>query len=148
MSNHVSALAHKLIKGLKFIAFDVIRRYHSIVPPFVECYAGGPRNIGPVFKKEAHLLYALGRLFMPNYIIEIGCGASTIAFAEAIRENGRGHVVTVDISESSIKLCTRRLKLHGLLPFVSFIKGSSNEQTIISQVADKLRSGGGRYLVH
>jgi predicted O-methyltransferase YrrM len=46
-------------------------------------------------------LYGLTRNVKPKLIVEIGCfiGFSTLHFAQALRENGRGRIISVDLFE-------------------------------------------------
>jgi predicted O-methyltransferase YrrM len=118
-------------------AFEAVHRYHGLLPGFVELYAGAPKKLGPVFAKDAWFLFALTRLLMPKSIIEIGVGlaASDVAFAEALRQNHRGHLVAVDVSQFSIDRSRRLLGYHGLRPFVTFFKGDSRHIATRDQVA-------------
>jgi predicted O-methyltransferase YrrM len=128
-------------RGVAFVAralaFEAVRRYHNVLPSFLQLYAGGPKKLGPVFAKDALLLFALTRMLMPNAIIEIGVGlaASDVAFAEAIRQNGRGHLFAVDLRESSIDRSRRLLGYHGLARFVTFFEGNSRGLPTRDQVA-------------
>jgi predicted O-methyltransferase YrrM len=122
---------------VRALAFEAVRRYHSVLPDFLELYAGGPKKLGPVFAKDALLLFALTRMLMPDAVIEIGVGlaASDIAFAEALRLNGRGHLFAVDVRQSSIDRSRRLLRYHGLARFVTFFEGNSRDVSTRDQVA-------------
>lgn len=122
---------------MRAAAFEAVRRYHNAVPSFLELYAGGPNKLGPVFAKDAVFLFALTRMLMPKSIIEIGVGlaASDIAFAEALRQNDRGHLFAVDMSQFSIDRSRRLLGYHGLGRFVTFFKGDSRDSSVRDHVA-------------
>jgi cephalosporin hydroxylase len=122
---------------VRAVAFEAVHRYHNVLPGFLELYAGGPNKLGPVFAKDASLLFALTRMLMPKAIIEIGVGlaASDIAFAEALRQNGRGHLFAVDVTQFSIDRSRRLLGYHGLARFVTFFKGNSRDVSTRDQVA-------------
>ncbi len=122
---------------VRAVAFEAVHRYHRILPGFVELYAGGPNRLGPVFAKEASLLYALTRLLMPGTIIEIGVGpaGSDIAFAEALRQNGRGHLFAIDMQQFWIDRSRQLLRFHGLARYVTFFKGNSRDVSTRERVA-------------
>lgn len=112
----------------KGAVFEGIRRYHRALPPFLDLYAGGRRKIGPVFPKEAEMLFALTRMLMPETVLEIGVGlaGSTITLAEALRLNGRGRLVGLDLSQGSIARTRRLLRYHGLDSLADFVLGDSH----------------------
>jgi predicted O-methyltransferase YrrM len=127
-----------LARRLKILSFEVIRRYHNMLPDFVELYAGSTKKPGPIFAKEARFFYSLARLLMPEKILEIGVGpaASAVAFAHALRDNGRGHIISVDIDEYLIERAQLILKYHGLSSFSTIIKGDSNDQETRNKVCE------------
>jgi predicted O-methyltransferase YrrM len=119
------------------VAFEMIRRYHDVLPAFVELYAGGPGKLGPIFAKDADFLFSLTRLLMPQTIVEIGVGlaASDIAFAHALRKNARGRLIAIDLSRYSIDRSRRLLGYHGLADLVTFIEGHSHLPETYDRVA-------------
>lgn len=60
---------------------------------------------GCVLEGEERLLYCLTRALYPENILEIGTfiGLSTNTFANAIRKNGRGHVLAIDKAVKTFK---------------------------------------------
>jgi predicted O-methyltransferase YrrM len=113
----------------KALVSDAIRRYHRLSPSFIELVAGSATRPGPIFAKEALFLHALTRLVMPQTVLEIGVGfaASTLAFAEALRLNGRGHLISIDTNPYPIARAKLLLKVHGLDRYTTFILGPSND---------------------
>jgi len=63
----------------------------------------------------------------PNSILEIGTGRgdSTLAFAEGLAHNGKGHLITLDIKTSNEALDT--IQDEGLSQFVTFLRMSSQD---------------------
>jgi predicted O-methyltransferase YrrM len=118
-----------VLKRLKAATLEVVRRYHLAVPAFLDVYAGKPRRPGPVFAKEAQVLHALTRLLMPAVIVEIGVGgaASTLAFAEALRLNRHGRLISIDIDPWFIERAQMLLRTHGLSQYASIIAGRSTD---------------------
>ena len=51
---------------------------------------------GSVCQEEGLLLYSLVRCYRPEFIIETGCGYSTLYLAQALSDNGMGEMVTLD----------------------------------------------------
>ncbi len=127
-----------LARRLKICVIEIVRRYHNALPDFVELYGGGTNKPGPIFKKETRFLHDLARLVVPENILEIGVGgaASTVAFAEAIRKNGRGRIISIDIDQALIDRARLVLKYHGLLAFSTIIKGSSSDEQIKRKVLE------------
>jgi len=66
-------------------------------------------------------------LTRPNSILEIGTGRgdSTLAFAEGLALNGRGHITTLDIKESN--QAQDLILDEDLSTFVTFLRMSSND---------------------
>lgn len=128
-----------VLRRLKAASIELARRYHRAVPSFVDLYAGTPRRPGPIFAKEAQVLHALTRLLMPETIVEIGIGgaASTLAFAEALRLNGRGQLISIDIDAWLIERARLLLKTHGLEGHVTIINGRSTDAATIARVVER-----------
>lgn len=125
--------------GLKALLCEAIRRWHLVFPEFTRLYAGTPLKPGPVFAKEAQFLFALTSILAPKRILEIGLGgaASTLAFAEALRQNGgAGHLVSIDMSPEAISRATLLLKVHGLRRFSTMLRGSSADPEIRARAAE------------
>jgi predicted O-methyltransferase YrrM len=127
--------------GLKAVLCEGIRRWHRVFPEFTRLYAGTPLRPGPVFAKEAQFLFALTRILTPTHILEIGLGgaASTLAFAEALRQNGgSGHLVSIDVSPQTIARANLLLKVHGLRGFSTILRGSSGDPATKARAAQIL----------
>lgn len=58
------------------------------------------RTVGELYGTEnfCHFLYSLVRMDRPGVVVELGCGGGATAFmaAQALRENGHGHLWTID----------------------------------------------------
>ena len=58
------------------------------------------RTVGELYGTEnfCHFLYSLVKMDRPSIVIELGCGgaATTLTVSQALKENGHGHVWTVD----------------------------------------------------
>jgi len=139
MSNDVKQRMTPL-KRLKAAALEVIRRYHVAVPTFLDLYAGKPQRPGPIFAKEAHVLHALTRLLMPTAIVEIGVGgaASTLAFAEALRLNHHGRLISIDINQWFIERARMLLTTHGLSQYATIIAGRSTDPETKRRIVEQM----------
>ena len=128
-----------VLRRLKAASIELVRRYHLAVPSFVDLYAGTPRRPGPIFAKEAQVLHTLTRLLMPATIVEIGIGgaASTLAFAEALRLNGHGQLISIDINSWFIERAGMLLKTHGLSRHVTIINGRSTDAATRARVIER-----------
>lgn len=140
-SEKIGLLFQRLARQMKYLIFDFIRRYHTLLPSFLECYAGNLSRPGPVFARESEVFFALARLVKPNHIIEIGIGgaASTIAFGEALRLNGRGHLLSIDINEKLIQRASQIFEVHRLHSHVTFIKGNSSSEAIRQLISAQVK---------
>ena len=129
-----------VLKRLKAATLEVIRRYHLAVPTFLDLYAGKPERPGPIFAKEAQVLHALTRLLMPTAIVEIGVGgaASTLAFAEALRLNGYGHLTSIDTDPWFIERAQMLLTAHGLSRYATIIAGRSTDPETKTRVIQQV----------
>jgi predicted O-methyltransferase YrrM len=126
---------------LKATLCEAIRRYHQALPEFTRLYAGTPAKPGPVFAKEAQFLFALTRILMPRGIVEIGVGgaASTLAFAEGLRQNGgTGHLASIEHSPELAARANVLLKTHGLQRQATILVGSSADSAIKAQAAARV----------
>jgi hypothetical protein len=74
-------------------------------------------------------LYALVRMTKPNRIVETGAwlGRSAIAIGSALRDNGFGHLLTIEQSDEVAKTAARNIKEQGLGEFVTLQVGKSLE---------------------
>jgi SAM-dependent methyltransferase len=127
--------------GLKAVACEAIRKWHRVFPDFTFLYAGTVEKPGPVFAKEAQFLFALTRILAPKRVLEIGLGgaASTLAFAEALRQNGgAGHLVSIDVSPEAIARANLLLKVHGLRRFSTILHGFSADPATKARAAAML----------
>jgi len=124
-------------RRLKAATLEVVRRYHTALPGFLDLYAGRPQRPGPVFAKEAQVLHALARLLMPATIVEIGVGgaASTLAFAEALRLNGTGRLISIEMDPWFIERAQMLVRTHGLERYVTIVAGRSTDQDTVARVA-------------
>ena len=94
----------------------------------------------------AQFLYALAKFLQPQLILEIGCfiGFSTLHLAQALKENGRGKVLAVDLfsldmSAENLAIVTEKKVINQLEiaelfkskarleEYVTFVKGPSGE---------------------
>ena len=74
-------------------------------------------------------LYVLGRSQRSKLIVEFGTsfGISTIYLACAVRDNGRGRVVTTELSHEKVLAATENLREAGLLDLVEIREGDALE---------------------
>jgi glycosyltransferase involved in cell wall biosynthesis len=66
-------------------------------------------------------LYTLVRLTKPQRVLETGTwlGRSAIAIASALRDNGIGHLVTIELNREAAKVAARNIDNEGLTPFAT-----------------------------
>jgi predicted O-methyltransferase YrrM len=66
-------------------------------------------------------LYALCRMLKPHRILETGTwvGRSSVAFASALRDNGFGHIDTLEVNPEAADAAARTIEAAGLASFVS-----------------------------
>ena len=86
----------------------------------------GDEGAGSVQPGEAWLLYGLVRALRPERILEIGTGYgfSTLHLAQAIKENDRGRVWTVEVRadrQAEARRWVRAAKLEGLVTFLASV---------------------------
>jgi hypothetical protein len=76
---------------------------------------------------------------MPQRVLEIGIGgaASTLAFAEALRLNGRGRLISIDLDDALIQRAQLLLKIHGLSRLSTIIRGKSTDLATKKQVVEQ-----------
>jgi predicted O-methyltransferase YrrM len=119
------------------------------VPPRVRWfYEGHPALRGQLWYAERKLLYQTIRKYRPAVCFEIGTwkgGGSTLFISQALHDNGRGHLHTIEIDRD---LCDEaHLKYEQYLPhlgpFVTFHVGDYRE--IYKEILEKI--GGVDFLV-
>jgi len=66
-------------------------------------------------------LYALVRLIKPQRVLETGTwlGRSAIAIASALRDNGIGHLSTIELNREAAEVAARNIHQEGLTTFVT-----------------------------
>jgi hypothetical protein len=74
-------------------------------------------------------LYALVRMTKPNRVVETGTwfGRSAIAIASALRDNGFGHLLTIEQSDEVAKTAAQNIEEQELSEFISLHIGKSLE---------------------
>ncbi|HSH88942.1 MAG TPA: class I SAM-dependent methyltransferase [Ramlibacter sp.] len=93
--------------------------------PFREETVSISRDEQGVHPEEAAVLYMLTRALRPRLVLETGTfkGYSTAEIARALRSNGAGRIVTVDLAPA-----TGAMVPPDLLPWVTFHRGKPSEQ--------------------
>ncbi len=81
----------------------------------------------PVTPEAGRLLYSLVRAGRPTTIVEFGMslGISALHLASAVRDNGRGQVVTTEISESKIATAKQTFADTGLDDLITVLEGDA-----------------------
>ena len=81
----------------------------------------------PVTPVAGRLLYALVRAARPATIVEFGMslGISAIHLAAAVRDNGRGRVITTELSASKVAAAKATFAQTGLDEFVTVLEGDA-----------------------
>ena len=81
----------------------------------------------PVTPAAGRLLYALVRATRPNTIVEFGMsfGISAIHLASAVRDNGRGRVVTTELSAAKIAAAKQNFAETGLDDLITVLEGDA-----------------------
>jgi predicted O-methyltransferase YrrM len=99
----------------------------------------------PVTPDAGRLLYALVRSARPETVVEFGMslGISAIHLASAVRDNGRGRVVTTELSAAKVTAAKRTFAETGLDDIVTVLAGDalSTLQTLDSTVDFVLLDG-------
>jgi predicted O-methyltransferase YrrM len=100
--------------------------------------------------EAAEFFYALTRALKPELIVEIGCyiGFSTIHFAKALKENGSGRIISIDLFRAHpdfnipdpLELATSYRQKAGLDELITYVKGYSAEvrQDLESEISDRI----------
>src|ERR1700752_3970010 len=81
----------------------------------------------PVTPEAGRLLYALVRAARPTTIVEFGMslGISAIHVAAAVRDNGRGRVVTTELSAAKVATAKATFVQTGLEEFITVLEGDA-----------------------
>ena len=83
----------------------------------------------PVSAAAGRLLYALTRATRPQTVVEFGTsfGISTIYLAAAVADNGRGQVISTELSERKIAAARSNLEQAGLAGVVTIRDGDARD---------------------
>lgn len=83
----------------------------------------------PVSPDAGRLLYSLVRATRPETVVEFGMslGLSGIHLASAVKDNGRGRVVTTEMSAAKIKTAKDNFAEAGLSEFITVLEGDALE---------------------
>ncbi|MET1073391.1 MAG: class I SAM-dependent methyltransferase, partial [Umezawaea sp.] len=81
----------------------------------------------PISAEGGRLLYTLVRATRPTTVVEFGTsfGISTLHLAAAVRDNGRGHVVTTELSRAKTTASCRTFTETGLDDVVTVLEGDA-----------------------
>lgn len=81
----------------------------------------------PVTPEAGRLLYALVRASKPTTVVEFGMslGISAIHLASAVRDNGRGSVVTTELSAAKVAAATKTFVDIGLDDVITVLAGDA-----------------------
>lgn len=81
----------------------------------------------PVTPEAGQLLYALVRATRPETVVEFGMsfGISAIHLAAAVRDNGIGHVVTTELSDTKIAAAKQTFAEVGLDDVITVLAGDA-----------------------
>jgi len=81
----------------------------------------------PVTPEAGRLLYALVRATRPTTVVEFGMsfGISAIHLAAAVRDNGRGRVVTTELSQTKIAAAKNTFAETGLDDVITILEGDA-----------------------
>jgi predicted O-methyltransferase YrrM len=89
---------------------------------FAEAYIPVPEEVG-------RLLYTLARATNSTTLVEFGTsyGISTIYLAAAVRDIGRGRVITTEMNTAKARQATKNFQEAGLLSFIDVREGDALE---------------------
>ncbi|PRY35781.1 O-methyltransferase [Umezawaea tangerina] len=81
----------------------------------------------PISAEGGRLLYNLVRAARPTTVVEFGTsfGISTLHLAAAVRDNGRGHVITTELSRAKTAASRRTFAETGLDDLVTVLEGDA-----------------------
>ncbi|GLH79400.1 hypothetical protein SSBR45G_43090 [Bradyrhizobium sp. SSBR45G] len=93
----------------------------------------------PVSRETGMLLYMLARSVSARSIVEFGTsfGISTLFLAAALRDNGRGRLITTEFEPSKIARARRNLEEGGLADLVEIRQGDAL-QTLSTDLPDAI----------
>jgi len=88
-------------------------------------------NAGGVEVEVGEFLYAFVKMIKPKRILETGThlGVSSLYMAQALKENGAGHLVTLEIFDENIQKSKRLWREAGVAEQVTVLKARSLEYT-------------------
>lgn len=91
-----------------------------------DAYAG---HYIPISAEAGKLLYGLTRSIRPETVVEFGTsfGVSTLYLAAAVSDNGTGHVMTTELSESKAAGARANLDEAGVGAVVTILSGDARE---------------------
>ena len=83
----------------------------------------------PISAQGGNLLYALVRASRPDAVVEFGTsfGISTIYLAAAVTDNGHGHVLSTELSNTKVAAARANLAEAGLAEAVTILPGDALE---------------------
>jgi len=83
----------------------------------------------PISQEAGKLLYVLARAIRPQTVVEFGTsfGISTLFLAAAVKDNGRGRVVTTELSETKAAAARANLDEAGVGEAVTVLAGDAME---------------------
>jgi predicted O-methyltransferase YrrM len=81
----------------------------------------------PITPEAGRLLYSLVRATRPATIVEFGMsfGISALHLASAVRDNGRGHLVTTELSADKIAAARQTFAETGLDDLITILEGDA-----------------------
>jgi predicted O-methyltransferase YrrM len=81
----------------------------------------------PVSPEAGRLLYALVRATQPETVVEFGMsfGTSALHLAAAVRDNGRGRVVTTELSAAKVAAAHKTFAETGLDDIITVLEGDA-----------------------
>lgn len=90
------------------------------------CFTAGDDGSGGVLPGEAQLLYGLVRAMRPAVVLELGTGYgwSAMHIAQALKDNGTGHLHTVEVRPERRALALEHLRAAELDGWVSIHDGT------------------------
>ena len=77
--------------------------------------------------ETVEFLYSLVRLVKPRYVVETGTwhGFTATAIGQALKRNGRGRLVSLEIDADSVAVARKRVQHHGVADVVTVLEQSS-----------------------
>jgi predicted O-methyltransferase YrrM len=83
----------------------------------------------PVDREVGRMLYFLARAARPVTVVEFGTsfGASTIYLGAAVRDNGDGRIIGLELNAGKVAAARRNVADAGLADFVEILEGDARE---------------------